>query len=165
MDRYLAYLSGIGYFGINNNIITDKYGSYIFIAYVVNNYEFEPDKPSEISCLKCNKCVKYSPGNAILGNFEIDPRKCLSYITQKKEELSESEIQLNDSSILSEKADFTINFSTLDKSNTSIGKLKFAASGKELNAKTTNVALNHSFTLPNKTKITFNISKLTVKKW
>ena len=58
-----------------------------------------------------------------------------------------------DSSILSEKADFTINFSTLDKSNTSIGKLKFAASGKELNAKTTNVALNHSFTLPNKTKI------------
>ena len=68
--------------------------------------------------------------------------------------ISESEIQLNDSSILSEKADFTINFSTLDKSNTSIGKLKFAASGKELNAKTTNVALNHSFTLPNKTKIT-----------
>lgn len=68
--------------------------------------------------------------------------------------ISESEIQLNDSSILSEKADFTINFSTLDKSNTSIGKLKFAASGKELNAKTANVALNHSFTLPNKTKIT-----------
>ena len=94
VDRYLAYLSGIGYFGINNNIITDKYGSYIFIAYVVNNYEFEPDKPSEKSCLKCNKCVKYCPGNAILGNFEIDPRKCLSYITQKKEELSESEIQL-----------------------------------------------------------------------
>ena len=56
--------------------------------------------------------------------------------------ISESEIQLNDSSILSEKADFTINFSTLDKSNTSIGKLKFTASGKELNAKTTNVALN-----------------------
>ena len=94
VDRHLAYLAGIGYFGINNNIITDKYGSYIFIAYVVNNYEFEPDKPSEKSCLKCNKCVKYCPGNAILGNFEIDPRKCLSYITQKKEELSESEIQL-----------------------------------------------------------------------
>ena len=68
--------------------------------------------------------------------------------------ISEGEIQLNDSSILSEKTDFMINFSTLDKSNTSIGKLKFAASGKELNAKTTNVALNHSFTLPNKTKIT-----------
>ena len=35
VDRYLAYLSGIGYYGINNNIITDKYGSYIFIGYIV----------------------------------------------------------------------------------------------------------------------------------
>ena len=65
--------------------------------------------------------------------------------------ISESEIQLNDSSVLSDKSNFTINFYTLDKSNTTIGKLKFAASGKEL---TKNVALNQSFTLPNKTKIT-----------
>lgn len=94
VDRYLAYLSGIGYFGINNNIITDKYGSYVFIAYVVNNYDFPPDKPIEKTCLKCNKCVEYCPGNAILGNFELDPRKCLSYITQKKEELCEEESKL-----------------------------------------------------------------------
>ena len=39
VDRYLAYLSGIGYFGINNNIITDEYGSYVFIGYIMNNYE------------------------------------------------------------------------------------------------------------------------------
>lgn len=68
--------------------------------------------------------------------------------------ISESEIQLNDSSVLSDKSNFTINFYTLDKSTTNIGKLKFAASGKELNAKTKNVALNQSFTLPDKTKIT-----------
>ena len=67
--------------------------------------------------------------------------------------VSECEIQLNKSSSLSEKSNFTINFYTLDKSNTSIGKLKFAASGRELNAKTKNVALNQSFTLPDKTKI------------
>ncbi|MDO5011227.1 MAG: tRNA epoxyqueuosine(34) reductase QueG [Intestinibacter bartlettii] len=94
VDRYLAYLSGIGYFGINNNIITDKYGSYVFIAYIVNNYDFSKDKPLEKDCLKCNKCVEYCPGNAILGNYEIDPRKCLSYITQKKEELSSKEEKL-----------------------------------------------------------------------
>lgn len=94
VDRYLAYLSGIGYFGINNNIITDKYGSYVFIAYIVNNYDFSKDKPLEKDCLKCNKCVKYCPGNAILGDYEIDPRKCLSYITQKKEDLSSKEEKL-----------------------------------------------------------------------
>ena len=94
VDRYLAYQSGIGYFGINNNIITDEYGSYIFIGYIVNNYEFYADNPLPKTCIKCNKCVKYCPGNAILGNFELNPRRCLSYITQKKDDLSEEEINL-----------------------------------------------------------------------
>ena len=91
VDIYLAYLSGIGYFGINNTIITDKYGSYVFIGYIITNYDFLPDKPLDKTCIKCNKCVKYCPGNAILGNFELNPKRCLSYITQKKEEFSNEE--------------------------------------------------------------------------
>ncbi|MEG0843211.1 MAG: tRNA epoxyqueuosine(34) reductase QueG [Romboutsia sp.] len=94
VDRYLAYLAGIGYFGINNNIITDEYGSYIFIGYIINNYEFFPDEPLPKTCIKCNKCVKYCPGNAILGNFELNPKRCLSYITQKKGDLSQEEIEI-----------------------------------------------------------------------
>ncbi|HBY2819912.1 TPA: 4Fe-4S dicluster domain-containing protein, partial [Clostridioides difficile] len=49
------------------------------------------DKPLEKSCFKCGKCVKYCPGNAILGNYDMNPKKCLSYITQKKGDLSEKE--------------------------------------------------------------------------
>lgn len=94
VDRELAYLSGIGYFGINNNIITDKYGSYVFIGYIINNYEFSLDKPLDKECMKCGKCVKYCPGNALLGNYNMNPRKCLSYITQKKEELSLEEVKV-----------------------------------------------------------------------
>lgn len=93
VDRELAYLSGIGYFGINNNIITDKYGSYVFIGYIINNYEFSLDKPLDKECMKCGKCVKYCPGNALLGNYNMNPRKCLSYITQKKEKLSLEEVK------------------------------------------------------------------------
>ncbi|MGX4598391.1 tRNA epoxyqueuosine(34) reductase QueG [Faecalimicrobium sp. JNUCC 81] len=92
VDRHLAYLSGIGYFGINNNIITDEYGSYVFIGYIINNYDFHPDQPLPKTCIKCGKCVKYCPGNALLGNFEMNPKRCLSYITQKKGELTEEEI-------------------------------------------------------------------------
>lgn len=91
VDRYMAYLAGIGYFGINNNIITDQYGSYVFIGYIINNYEFVLDKPTDKTCLKCGKCVKYCPGNALLGNYNMDPRKCLSYISQKKGDLSKDE--------------------------------------------------------------------------
>ncbi|MEG0855398.1 MAG: tRNA epoxyqueuosine(34) reductase QueG [Terrisporobacter sp.] len=101
VDRYLAYLSGIGYFGINNNIITDKYGSYVFIGYIINNYEFKCDEPLDKTCNKCNKCVEYCPGNALKGNYEMNPQKCLSFLTQKKEELSLcEEVKIKDNKML-----------------------------------------------------------------
>lgn len=90
-DRYLAYKAGLGFWGINNNLITDKYGSYFFIGYILNNYPFESDKPIEHTCMQCNKCVKACPGQCILGDFTINPLKCKSYITQKKKELSEND--------------------------------------------------------------------------
>ncbi|WP_455539571.1 tRNA epoxyqueuosine(34) reductase QueG [Terrisporobacter sp.] len=93
VDRHLAYLAGIGYYGINNNIITDKYGSYIFIGYIVNNYDLEYDKPVDKTCLQCNKCVNNCPGNALEGDYKMDPKKCVSFITQKKGELTLEEIE------------------------------------------------------------------------
>lgn len=94
VDRYLAYSAGLGYFGINSSIITDKYGSYFFIGYILNNYPFEPDSPIERTCIKCGECVKKCPGSAILGDFSINPKRCISYITQKKGELSGEEIEI-----------------------------------------------------------------------
>ncbi|SHJ90490.1 tRNA epoxyqueuosine(34) reductase QueG [Tepidibacter formicigenes] len=94
VDRYLAKISGVGYFGINNNIITDKYGSYVSIGYILSNYPFEIDKPIDKTCIKCGLCIKKCPGGAILGNFEINPNKCLSFVTQKKGELSQEEKEM-----------------------------------------------------------------------
>ncbi|NLP35828.1 MAG: tRNA epoxyqueuosine(34) reductase QueG [Clostridiales bacterium] len=93
-DRYLAYKAGLGYWGINNNIITDQYGSYVFIGYLLNNYPFEPDKPMDRTCMQCMNCVKQCPGQCILGDFTINPLKCKSYITQKKQELEHEEIEI-----------------------------------------------------------------------
>jgi epoxyqueuosine reductase len=87
-DRYLAYKAGLGFWGINNNLITDRYGSYFFIGYLLNNYPFEADKPQDRTCLQCYNCVRQCPGQCILGDFTINPLKCRSYITQKKKELS-----------------------------------------------------------------------------
>lgn len=87
-DRYMAYKAGLGFFGINGHIITDKYGSYVFIGYIINNFPFEPDKPQERTCYQCFSCMKKCPGQCILGDFTINPQRCKSYITQKKSELS-----------------------------------------------------------------------------
>lgn len=94
VDRYLAYLAGLGFYGINSHIITDKYGSYVFIGYLLTNYPFAPDRPQNRTCIQCGQCVKMCPGQIILGNFAIDPRGCRSYLTQKKGDLSPAEISI-----------------------------------------------------------------------
>lgn len=94
VDRYLAQISGLGYFGINNNIINDEYGSYVFIGYMMTNIKLEADNSLDKTCIKCGQCIEKCPGGALLGNFEMDPNKCLSFITQKKEELTQEEKEL-----------------------------------------------------------------------
>lgn len=90
-DRYLAYLAGLGYYGWNQNIITNHYGSYVIIGYIINNYPFKPDAPLEKECESCGACVRACPGRAIGGNYQMEPEKCLSYITQKKNDLTEED--------------------------------------------------------------------------
>lgn len=94
VDRYLAYQAGLGYWGVNAHLITDAYGSYVFIGYLITNHPFPWDKPMERTCIQCGKCVKACPGCAILGNFDINPLRCRSFITQKKGELSEADITI-----------------------------------------------------------------------
>lgn len=91
VDRYLAYISGIGFWGMNGSIITDKYGSYVFIGYIVTNLDIEKDIPLEKTCLKCGKCIRSCPGDALIEGYNMNAKKCLSYITQKKGELSDDE--------------------------------------------------------------------------
>ena len=91
VDRYLAYSAGLGFYGINSHIINEKYGSYFFIGYILNNYPFEEDKPLDRTCIQCFRCVKECPGQVILGDFNINPLNCRSYLTQKKGELTPKE--------------------------------------------------------------------------
>lgn len=93
-DRYLAHRAGLGVWGMNSLLITEKYGSYVFIGYILNNHPFKIDAPLEQTCSKCFKCVKSCPGECINGDFTINPTKCKSFLTQKKEELTDSEKEI-----------------------------------------------------------------------
>jgi epoxyqueuosine reductase len=93
-DRYLAYKAGLGFWGINSNLITDQYGSYFFIGYLLNNYPFEPDQPMDRTCVRCLECVRKCPGQCITGDFTIDPQRCKSYLTQKKGSLTQEEADI-----------------------------------------------------------------------
>lgn len=94
VDRYLAYKAGLGFYGINSHLINEKYGSYVFIGYMINNYPFEPDLAIEKTCIQCKKCIQACPGTAINGDFTINPFRCRSYISQKKGDLSQEEEEI-----------------------------------------------------------------------
>lgn len=89
-DRFLAYKSGIGFYGKNGLIINPKYGSYIFIGNLLTNLDLKADTPLKNKCLNCDLCIKSCPGHAITEKG-INSRKCLSYLTQKKGELTVEE--------------------------------------------------------------------------
>ncbi|MDU4324143.1 MAG: tRNA epoxyqueuosine(34) reductase QueG [Clostridium celatum] len=98
-ERYIAYLSGVGFIGRNNMIITEKYGSYVFLGEIITDLELADDDVRRFEnikkykeCGKCTRCYKECPTNSININ-RINPNICSSYITQKKE-LSDVEIKL-----------------------------------------------------------------------
>lgn len=98
-ERYIAYLSGVGFIGRNNMIITEKYGSYVFLGEIITDLDINcEDKRSfsEISnyveCNNCTNCIKECPTKSI-NKVKINPNICLSYITQKKD-ISDKEIKL-----------------------------------------------------------------------
>lgn len=94
VDRYIAHRAGLGFYGINAHLINDDYGTYFFIGYIINNHPFKADKAMDRTCFECMKCKEKCPGNIILGNFDINPKRCRSYISQKKKDLDELDIDI-----------------------------------------------------------------------
>lgn len=90
VDRWLAYTAGLGFFGRNHCLIHPVYGSYVTIGAILTTLSLTPDKPLTLSCGDCHLCEKACPGK-IIGKDPFNPWHCKSYLTQKKEELTEEE--------------------------------------------------------------------------
>lgn len=85
--RHAAYLAGMGTFGYNNMILTEKYGPRIRFTSIITSAELTPKKPmSKELCVKCKKCTKACPGEA-LGNLPYPnaitlKEKCVAVSTE-----------------------------------------------------------------------------------
>ncbi len=98
-ERYIAYLAGIGFIGRNNMLITEKYGTYVFLGEIITNLEVEcsdvrhhSEIPQYKECCECDICYNACPSKSITA-AKINPNVCLSYYTQKKE-LADDEIKM-----------------------------------------------------------------------
>ncbi len=80
-ERYWAQKAGIGYVGVNNQLIVRGAGSYFFLGELLWTGTVPPDAPDTGSCLGCMACVKACPGKALDGKGGCDARRCVSYLT------------------------------------------------------------------------------------
>ena len=90
VDRHLAYLAGLGFYGKNHCLIHPKYGSYFTIGALLTNLNLPADTPLSLSCGACTKCIAACPGHA-LSETNLQRNCCKSYLTQKKELTQEEE--------------------------------------------------------------------------
>lgn len=80
-ERYWAVEAGIGFIGINNQLIVPGAGSWVLLGEIITTLPLEADEPCRLSCDGCMKCVKACPGRALDGRGGMDAGRCMSYLT------------------------------------------------------------------------------------
>jgi epoxyqueuosine reductase len=81
LERDLAQRSGLGFVGKHTNLISRRLGNWIFLSEILTTIALEPDRAEVNRCGSCHRCLDACPTGAITAPFELDARKCISYLT------------------------------------------------------------------------------------
>lgn len=81
LDKAWAAKSGLGWIGKNSNLLTQKVGSFYFIAELIIDLELEYDHAVTDHCGSCTACLDACPTQAIVAPYVVDGSKCISYFT------------------------------------------------------------------------------------
>lgn len=80
-DKVWAQRAGIGWIAKNGNVITKKYGSWVFLGEILTNIELTPDSVHTNHCGTCTRCISACPTNAIVKPHVVDANLCIAYHT------------------------------------------------------------------------------------
>lgn len=81
MEKPLAAAAGLGWQGKHTNIVSRRFGSWLFLGEIFTTHDLPPDEPSQEHCGTCTQCLDICPTSAFDGAGRIDARKCVSYLT------------------------------------------------------------------------------------
>ena len=81
LDKAWAAKSGLGWMGKSTNLITQKVGSFYFIAELIVDLDLEYDHATTDHCGTCTACIDACPTEAIVAPYVVDGSKCISYFT------------------------------------------------------------------------------------